>query len=115
MQHGLGFFLLILFSFDLIFNIFSQKKLQINEKNLQCELSKVMTTVSRYNSSITGKDNVQTHSLKIDHPLEMYNGFPQGLGNKCLHVVHDVSFKNTSGLQRVQKIPHYTSWIHLFR
>ncbi|XP_039683872.1 histone-lysine N-methyltransferase EZA1, partial [Medicago truncatula] len=92
-----------------------QKKLQINEKNLQCELSKVMTTVSRYDSSIIGKDNVQTHSLKIEHPLEMYDRFPRGLGNKYLHVVHDVSFKKTFRLQRVEKIPHYTTWLHLIR
>jgi len=52
---------------------------------------------------------------KNDHPLETYNGFPRGLGNKYLHVVHDVLFKNSLELQRVQKIPHYTSWLHLFR
>lgn len=114
----------VLFLFTLMVNLwlilvmFPQEKLKKNEEIVQCQVSAIITDISRRGSLRTGENTIQMLSSRIDRPFCKLISFPQGLGKNAENNNRnnqDVSPVISIKIPYIERLPPFTCWVHLAR
>ncbi|XP_057433792.1 histone-lysine N-methyltransferase EZA1-like [Lotus japonicus] len=95
-----------------------KEKLKKNEEIVQCQVSAIISDISRRGSLRTGENTIQMLSSRIDRPFCKLISFPQGLGKNAENNNRnnqDVSPVISIKIPYIERLPPFTCWVHLAR